>query len=112
MLNGRVEGFVTARQADKLALREVKVSYLTTIASMQIEWPRAAADLKLPLFIGVAGKDRIVDSRAARRGLRLRRHAAARQDLAAMGRRLPHALLGPAHAGDRGRAGKLGPGIG
>ena len=63
----REEGFIHARKADKLALREVKTSYLTVIARLQREWPRAAAELKLPLFVGAAGKDRIVDPKAIKR---------------------------------------------
>jgi alpha-beta hydrolase superfamily lysophospholipase len=60
-------GFLKARLADKRALHEVKLSYLTTIAQMQTDGPRAAAEVKVPLFVCVAGKDRIVDNDAARR---------------------------------------------
>ncbi len=61
------KGFLKARLADKLALREVRLSYLTTIGEMQAEWPRAADAIKLPLFVCVGGKDRIVDNALARR---------------------------------------------
>jgi alpha-beta hydrolase superfamily lysophospholipase len=60
-------GFLKARLADKLALHEVKLSYLTTIGQMQTDSPRAAAEIKVPLFICVAGKDRVVDNAATRR---------------------------------------------
>jgi lysophospholipase len=56
----RDEGFLAARQADKLALYEVKSSYLEVLLGLQLQVPRAAADVKLPLFIGVGGQDRIV----------------------------------------------------
>ncbi|HWG45356.1 MAG TPA: alpha/beta fold hydrolase [Gemmataceae bacterium] len=61
------KGFLKARLADKLALREVKLSYLTTIGEMQAEWPRAADAIKLPLFVCVGGKDRVIDNALARR---------------------------------------------
>lgn len=61
------EGFLKARLADKLALREVKLSYLTTIGEMQGDWSRAAAEIKLPLFVCVAGADRVIDNARARR---------------------------------------------
>jgi alpha-beta hydrolase superfamily lysophospholipase len=57
--------FIRARLADKVALAEVKTSYLTTLAAMQQEWPRAASELKLPLFIGVAGKDCVISTKTA-----------------------------------------------
>jgi alpha-beta hydrolase superfamily lysophospholipase len=58
----RDKGFIKARLADKLALPEVKTSYLLTISKMERDWPEAAAGIKLPLFVGVAGKDKIVDT--------------------------------------------------
>jgi alpha-beta hydrolase superfamily lysophospholipase len=61
------EGFLKARLADKLALPEVKLSYLTTIAEMQTEWPRAAAGINVPLFVCVGGKDQVIDNALARR---------------------------------------------
>jgi acylglycerol lipase len=60
-------GFRKARLADKLALREVKLSYLTTIAEMQADWPRAADAIKVPLFVCVAENDRVIDNALARR---------------------------------------------
>jgi alpha-beta hydrolase superfamily lysophospholipase len=61
------EGFLKARLADKLALAEVKLSYLTTIAEMQTDWPRAAAAIKVPLLVCVGGKDQVIDNALARR---------------------------------------------
>lgn len=63
----RSEGFLRARLSDRLALAEVKLSYLTTIAEMQAERSRAAAEIKVPLFVCVAGKDRIIDNHLVRR---------------------------------------------
>jgi alpha-beta hydrolase superfamily lysophospholipase len=63
----RSEGFLKARLADKLALSEVKLSYLTAIAEMQTEWPRAADGIKVPLFVCVGGKDQVIDNALARR---------------------------------------------
>ena len=62
----REPGFVKARKADKLALHDVKLSYLTALAAMQRDWPRAAAEVKTPLYIAVGGKDRILDSHVTR----------------------------------------------
>ncbi len=61
------KGFLQARLADPLALREVKLSYLTTIAEMQTAWPRAAAEIELPLFVCVGSKDQVIDNALARR---------------------------------------------
>jgi alpha-beta hydrolase superfamily lysophospholipase len=58
----RDEGFINARKKDGLALRKVNSSYLIAIAGLQRDWPRAAAGLKQPLFIGCAGKDKVIDS--------------------------------------------------
>lgn len=60
-------GFLKARLADKLALHEVKLSYLTTIGAMQSEWPRAAAEIMIPLFVCVADKDQVIDNELVRR---------------------------------------------
>ncbi|HEY7308088.1 MAG TPA: alpha/beta fold hydrolase [Gemmataceae bacterium] len=60
-------GFLKARLADKLALREVKLSYLTTIAEMQTDWRDAAAGIKAPLFVCIAGNDRVIDNARVRR---------------------------------------------
>lgn len=57
----RDQGFIKARKADKLALSEIKPSYLVAIVALQSDWPRAAKSIKLPLFVGVGGKDKIVD---------------------------------------------------
>jgi alpha-beta hydrolase superfamily lysophospholipase len=61
------KGFLQARLADKLALQEVKLSYLTTIAEMQGEWRRAASDIKVPLFACIADKDQVIDNALVRR---------------------------------------------
>ncbi len=61
------DGFLKARLADKLALAEVKFSYLTTIAEMQSEWSHAAAAIKVPLFVCVGGKDQVIDNALVRR---------------------------------------------
>lgn len=61
------DGFLKARLADKLALSDVSLSYLTTIGGLQSDWRRAAAEIKAPLFVCVAGEDRIIDSDRARR---------------------------------------------
>jgi alpha-beta hydrolase superfamily lysophospholipase len=63
----RESGFIKARRADKLALQKVPSSYLLRIAAMQREWPQAAAEIKIPLFVCVASQDRIVDSGATRK---------------------------------------------
>jgi alpha-beta hydrolase superfamily lysophospholipase len=63
----RNPAFAKARLADPLALPEVRVSYLLTLARLEHEWPKAAAEVRLPLFVGVAGRDRIVDNKAAER---------------------------------------------
>jgi alpha-beta hydrolase superfamily lysophospholipase len=60
-------GFLKARLADELALREVKLSYLTAIGVMQADWSRAAAAIKVPLFVCVGGKDQVIDNTLARR---------------------------------------------
>jgi alpha-beta hydrolase superfamily lysophospholipase len=60
-------GFLKARLADRLALQEVKLSYLTTIKEMQMERSRAAADIRVPLFVCVAEKDQVIDNTSVRR---------------------------------------------
>jgi alpha-beta hydrolase superfamily lysophospholipase len=60
-------GFLQARIDDKLALREVELSYLLTIHEMQREWFRAAAAIKVPLFICVAEKDQVIDNAVVHR---------------------------------------------
>jgi alpha-beta hydrolase superfamily lysophospholipase len=63
----RSPGFLKARLADPLALADVPVAYLTTIGSLERELPRAAGEIKLPLFVCVAGDDRVTDLGATRR---------------------------------------------
>jgi alpha-beta hydrolase superfamily lysophospholipase len=58
------KGFGKARQADKWALHKAPAGYLLAIGIMQGQWPKAAARLQLPLFIAVAGQDKIVDRAA------------------------------------------------
>jgi acylglycerol lipase len=60
-------GFMKARIEDKLALDHVKLSYLVVLARLQQKWPKAAVKIKLPLFVGVAGRDRVVDPEAVKR---------------------------------------------
>jgi len=63
----RDPGFLRARLADPLALNEVKLSYLLTLARLEQDWPKAAAEIRVPLFVAVAGKDRIVDNKATKK---------------------------------------------
>jgi alpha-beta hydrolase superfamily lysophospholipase len=63
----RNAGFVRARLADPLALADVRLSYLVKLARLEQDWPRAAAEFNLPLFVCVAGNDRIVDNKATER---------------------------------------------
>jgi len=62
----REPGFITARMADKLALHDVKTSYVTSLAALQRDWPRAASEVTCPLYIALAGKDRIIDAETTR----------------------------------------------
>ncbi len=62
----RDPGFIEARRKDKLALAEVESGYLTALGLRQLEWPLAAAQLKLPLFIGVAGQEEIINPKVAK----------------------------------------------
>ena len=62
----RSEGFLKARLVDPLSLREVTPAYLLSILALQREWPRAAEDIKMSLFVCVAGEDKIIDNAAAR----------------------------------------------
>jgi alpha-beta hydrolase superfamily lysophospholipase len=62
----RSEGFLKARLTDSLSLREVTSGYLLTILALQREWPRVAEEIKMPLFVCVAGEDKIIDNDAAR----------------------------------------------
>ncbi|HTU19185.1 MAG TPA: alpha/beta fold hydrolase [Gemmataceae bacterium] len=60
-------GFLKARLGDKLALQEVELSYLLRIHEMQREWSRAAATIKVPLFLCVAEKDQVIENAVVRR---------------------------------------------
>jgi alpha-beta hydrolase superfamily lysophospholipase len=62
----RDPGFIEARRKDKLALADVESGYLTALGLRQLEWPLAAAQLKLPLFIGVAGQEEIINPKVAK----------------------------------------------
>jgi alpha-beta hydrolase superfamily lysophospholipase len=68
-INGctRNPGFAKARLADPLALNDVRLSYVMTLGRLQREWPRAAAEIIMPLYVVVAGKDNVVDSKATKR---------------------------------------------
>jgi lysophospholipase len=64
----REAGFIKARRADRLALHNVPPSYLAAIAALQLEnWGQAGTEIKLPLFVGVGGKETIVDSSVTKR---------------------------------------------
>jgi alpha-beta hydrolase superfamily lysophospholipase len=67
MESTRDKDFPKVKVADPLATHSVRPMYLAAIAGMQLDWPRAAAELQMPLFIGTAGKDQIVDSQIAAR---------------------------------------------
>jgi alpha-beta hydrolase superfamily lysophospholipase len=62
----RDPGFIAARLADPWAVNEVYPSYLMKLGMLGMEWPQAASDLKLPLYIGIPGNDQIIDSRVSR----------------------------------------------
>jgi alpha-beta hydrolase superfamily lysophospholipase len=60
-------GFVKSRLKDKTALSQVStVSYVGRIASIQAQFPKAADKITVPLFLGLAGKDVIIDDKRAR----------------------------------------------
>lgn len=63
----RSPAFARARLADTLALNEVRLSYVMNIARMQRDWPAAAAEVNLPLYMVVAGKDHVVDTKATKK---------------------------------------------
>jgi alpha-beta hydrolase superfamily lysophospholipase len=65
----RDKDFPKAKLADQLTTHAVRPIYLTAIAGMQLDWPRAASELKMPLFIGTAGNDQIVDNQVTERVL-------------------------------------------
>jgi alpha-beta hydrolase superfamily lysophospholipase len=62
----RDPGFIEARRKDKLALADVESGYLTALGLRQLEWPLASSQLKLPLFIGVAGQEEIINPKVAK----------------------------------------------
>jgi alpha-beta hydrolase superfamily lysophospholipase len=61
----RDEQFVKAKRADPLALHAVRPLYLAWIARQQLEWPRAAGEIKCPLYIAIAGQDKVVDNKVS-----------------------------------------------
>jgi alpha-beta hydrolase superfamily lysophospholipase len=65
----REPGMARAKRSDLLALHEVSVDYLLTLAGMQSDWPDAAARLRLPLCFVVGAKDAITDNAATERVL-------------------------------------------
>jgi lysophospholipase len=62
----REPGFIKARKADALAIHEVERTYLGVLWRLQVEVPLAAPEVKLPLFVAVAEKDRVIDNGAAK----------------------------------------------
>ncbi len=62
----RDPGFIAARMADPWAVNEVYPGYLMKLGMLGMEWPHAASDLKLPLYIGIPEHDQIIDSRVSR----------------------------------------------
>jgi alpha-beta hydrolase superfamily lysophospholipase len=66
-LSTREPAFSEARRRDPLALHQVTASYLASIAALQLEWTLAGADLKLPLWVCVGGKEQVVDPAAMKR---------------------------------------------
>ncbi len=63
----RSPAFARARLADPLALNEVRLAYVMNIGRMQRDWPAAAPEVNLPLYIVVGGKDRVVDNKATKK---------------------------------------------
>lgn len=62
----RDPGFITARQADPCCINEVQPGYLLKLGMLGVNWPLAASELTLPLYIGLPEKDQIIESRVAR----------------------------------------------
>src|SRR5262249_12592336 len=58
--------WVKARRADKLALPKVGGDYISGIFFIQLDFPKGAKNLTLPLYVAVGGKDEIVDAKATR----------------------------------------------
>jgi alpha-beta hydrolase superfamily lysophospholipase len=63
----RDKAFLEARLADKLALNEVELSFLTRLLRMQTDVVAAAGAIKVPLYVTVAGKDRVIDNAVVER---------------------------------------------
>ncbi|HMP60023.1 MAG TPA: alpha/beta fold hydrolase [Gemmatales bacterium] len=61
--------FVESRLKDPLTLQEVNPAYLLRLFWLSQRWPASARQLQLPLFVGLAEKDCIVDNAAAQRVL-------------------------------------------
>jgi alpha-beta hydrolase superfamily lysophospholipase len=61
------KGFIEARQKDKLAYRTAPLTYFGEILIMQLKWPAAAAEIKVPAFVAVASDDRIVSNEAVKK---------------------------------------------
>jgi alpha-beta hydrolase superfamily lysophospholipase len=57
--------FLRARKDDDLALAQVQWGYLATLGGLQAERLRMAEEIRVPLFLGTAGQDRIIDNEAA-----------------------------------------------
>jgi alpha-beta hydrolase superfamily lysophospholipase len=73
----RSAGFLKARLADRRALASISASYLLTIGSLQTELRRAPPEVRLPLFVCVAGGDKVIDNAAAKQFFDRARTAAA-----------------------------------
>jgi lysophospholipase len=63
----RDRAFLKARLADRLGLTDVRISYLMTLGRLQQDWPKAATEIRWPLYVAVAGQDHIVDSKTTKR---------------------------------------------
>jgi alpha-beta hydrolase superfamily lysophospholipase len=58
----RMPDFAAAKKRDPFAVHEVRPSYLLQIASISVNWPKIAAEIRLPLHVRTAGDDKIVDN--------------------------------------------------
>jgi alpha-beta hydrolase superfamily lysophospholipase len=65
--SSRDPDFIKAKRTDPLALHTVRPIYLARLARIQLEMKLAPEEFKLPLFVGVAGKDRVIDSQEVER---------------------------------------------
>lgn len=68
--------FLEARLKDPLTLQEVAPGYLLRLFWLGQQWPRLAERLRLPVFIGLAEKDWIIDNAAAQRVIERTPHQA------------------------------------